>query len=470
MFEFLELSDGTTTVELTDLQSYALVSYAPQIGTLRDNELGGRGPYQDASETLIVHAMGDTAAAAYAAADTLNRLFDTARRWWLQENATPVVLRMRVQGSTLAPLRTVVLGRPLGGPRPITLPPQYSESYCKYIIANLQLQFARSGQLLAGAADTAASANATHPTIHTCTFSTSALTQSPIDLSLSGSTASDVYFYLRGGYCLIAPATRLSVVEGESTTASTDATSGTATATSVADAIHAPSGGFVRRWTGTTAFTGLIFNTWNISGGLAASRQPIAVFAAVRVNSASIVSGVWRALGWRTGSIIDQTPDLPIAYNSGVPVILSLGLLQSRSGFDQLSLEFDGVLPVGLTFDIDYVAAISLDDEASRVLAFSDNLPNGRLAGIAGATAIALELRANALTDSSPAVRVTTAGGVIEYLGYGGDPYLVQSGSDVSMTLLSTGGGAFWRPTTVTSTPISGVLTASRRLAYLVPQ
>jgi hypothetical protein len=52
MFEYLELSDGTTTLELTDNVSYSLVSYAPQIGVLRDNELGGRGPYQDAADTI----------------------------------------------------------------------------------------------------------------------------------------------------------------------------------------------------------------------------------------------------------------------------------------------------------------------------------------------------------------------------------------------------------------------------------
>jgi hypothetical protein len=468
MFEFLELSDGTTTLELTDLQNYALVSYAPQIGTLRDNELGGRGPYQDANETLIVHAMGETAALAYAAADALNRLFDTARRWWLQENATPVILRMKAQGSSLAPLRAIVLGRPLGGPRPITLPPQFNESYCRYIIANLQLQFTRGGQLLAGSADTASSANATHPTVHTCTFSTSAPTQSPIDLSLSGATAASVFNY-QTGYCLIGPSARLNLTEGEVTPFSTVGT-GLASSSTVADAAFLASAGSVRRWAGTTTFTGQINNRVTLTVGMAASRQPIAVFAAVRFNSASIVTGVWRAQAVINGSVVDQTPDLPIAYAAGKPQIIALGLLQSRAGMDTINLQFDGVLPIGLTFDIDYIASIALDDEASRVIALADFV-TGRLSLIAGATAIALEIRANALTDSAPAVRVTSALGDVNYFGYGGDPYLVQSGSDVSMILLSTGAGNAWRPaTTGAGAAISGVLTASRRLAYLVPQ
>lgn len=465
MFELLEIGDGTTVLELTDDISYALVSYAPQIGVLRDNELGGRGPYQDAHETITVHAMGATAAEAYTAADALNRLFDTARRWWLDENATPIVLRIKAQGSLLAPLRAIIYGRPIGGPRTVSLPPMYSNSYCKYIIPNLTLQFSRGGQLLSNTVDTAASASASHPTIHTCTLA-SALTQSPIDLSLSGVTAADVRFY-QSGYALIAPVGRLSMVEGESTTAGSVG-AGTATATSVADAAAVASAGNVRRWTGTLTFTGEIRNTWNLSGAIAASRQPIAIFAAVRFNSATIVTGTWRALGFRTGSVIDGTPYLPMRYNSGLPQIISLGLLQSRAGFDQLAIEFAGILPIGTTFDIDYVAAISLDDEASRVIALSDAY-SARLGSLAGATAIALEIRANALTDSAPAVRVTATGGVVEYFGYGGDPYLVQIGTDISMILMTTGGGTTWRPATG-GAAMSGVLTASRRQAYLAPQ
>jgi hypothetical protein len=406
--------------------------------------------------------MGTTAALAYAAADALNKMFDTARRWWLDENATPVILRVKAQGSSLSPLRAIVYGRPIGGPRPITLPPTFNESLCKYIFTGMTVQFTRGGQLLDPTVDTAASANATHPTIHTCTLS-NAVVQSPIDLSLSGLTATNVRFY-QSGYVLLAPAGRLSLVEGEATT-TVSSGAGTANPTTQADAAGVASSGSVRRWAGLP-FVGQARNLWSLSGAIASSRQPIAVFAAVRINNAT-QTGVWRARGLRSGSYIDYTPDLPVSYNSGLPQIISLGLLQSRAGFDQLALEFEGTLSAG-TIDIDYIAAISLDDEASRVIALSDAYA-GRMSSIAGATAIALEIRANALTDSAPAVRVTTAGGVIEYFGYGGDPYLVQIGTDVSMIFMGTGGGTTWRPATG-GAAISGVLTASRRLAYLSPQ
>lgn len=463
MFEYLELSDGTTTLELTDNVSYSLVSYAPQLGVLRDNELGGRGPYQDASDTIVVHVMGATAALAYAAADALNKMFDTARRWWLDGNATPVILRVKAQGSALSPLRAIVYGRPIGGPRPITLPPTFNESLCKYIFTGMTLQFTRGGQLLDNTVDTAASANATHPTIHTCTLSNAAV-QSPIDLSLSGLTAASVGFY-QTGYCLIAPVGRLSLVEGEATTNSAVGV-GTAISSTQADAAAVASAGNVRRWT-CAGFSGQIKNTWSIGGAIASSRQPIAVFAAVRFNSAVITSGTWQALGFHNGSVVDGTPKIPIALNSSLPQIISLGLLQSRAGFDQLSLFFEGFFSSG-SVDIDYIAAISLDDEASRVIALSDAYA-ARMSSIAGATAVALEIRANALTDSAPAVRVTASGGIVEYFGYGGDPYLVQIGTDVSMILLTTGGTALWRPASG-GAAISGVLTASRRLAYLAPQ
>lgn len=465
MFEYLALSDGTTTLELTDNIDYALASYAPQISAIRDSLLGGQSPYATVQDTITVHAMGCTAADAYAAAGALTRMIDTAKRWWREENNTPVLIRAKVQNSANAPLRSLIYGPPPGTGQPVILPPQFSEYYGKYVIQNLSIQFVRDGQWLGGTIESAASANATHPTIHTCTFATAARTHTPIDLSLSGGSVADVFNYQQG-YVLIAPLARLNLTEGEVTLTSTNGV-GNATRTTVADAADVASAGNVQRWTGTTTFTGEINNRVTLGAGMVASRQPISVFAAVRFNSASIVTGVWRAVGERNGAALVQTPDLLIDYAGGLPQIIFLGLLQARGGLDTINLQFDGVLPIGLSFDIDYIASISLDDEASQVVGLADFV-TGQLSSVGGT--IALELRANAQTDPTPAVRVITQFGVTAYLGYVGNPYLMQIGSDVSMILLSTGSGNAWRPATTAPVALSGVLTASRRVAYLTPE
>lgn len=208
MFQFVELSDGTTACELTDGINYALVSYAPQISTLRNSLLGGQGPYDTVVDSLTVHALGTTAAEAYANASALSRLIDTANRWWLDQNATPVILRAQVQDSTKAPLRAILYGPPPNAGRAVVLPPQWSEYFGKYVVQNLVVQCVRGGEWLHNTVDVAASANASHPTIHTCTFSTAAATQTPIDLSLSGATAADVFNY-QEGFVLIGPTSSL---------------------------------------------------------------------------------------------------------------------------------------------------------------------------------------------------------------------------------------------------------------------
>jgi hypothetical protein len=104
-------------------------------------------------------------------------------------------------------------------------------------------------------------------------------------------------------------------------------------------------------------------------------------------------------------------------------------------------------------------------------VALADSV-SGLLGSIGGANATALEIQANALSDTTPGVRANAAAvSTVAYLGYKGDPYLMQVGTTLSMILLATGNGNAWRP--ATSGPgaaLSGVLTASRRLAYLTPE
>lgn len=471
MFQYVALTDGTTTIDLTDGISYALVSYAPIIAPLKDSDLGSAGAYQEVHDTLTFHAMGCTAAEAYAAAAAVNKLLDQARHWWDGDPVSPVILKIQAQDSALDPLQVVVRGRALGAPPNIALQPTWNATHGKYVIPNITVQFVRDGQLLSAATESAASANATYPTIHTATFSSAAETLSPIEISIGGFTAADL-FNFQSGYCLIAPTARLFVEEGEAMTSSSSGT-GTATATTVADAAKKASAGNVRRWTGTTAFTGTVRG---VSGLLTISRSTalVAVFAVVRINN-STITGYWQIEGISNAGTVSLGPQVPVEYASNQPQIVNLGYVASRGGLDQLSLAFTGTLPITTTLDIDYIVAIQMTDEASAVLGLTDMVPT-RLAALPAITPLALEIRSNALIDPTPAVAYRdAANNITEFAGYAGNPYLLTIGSDVGFILLSVGSGTTgvgnaWRPATpAAAAAISSIVTVTRRLAYLVP-
>lgn len=471
MFQYVALTDGTTTIDLTDGISYALASYAPTIAPLRDSDLGSAGPHQEVHDSLSFHALGCTAAEAYAAVAAVNKLLDQARKWWDGDPVSPVILKIQAQDSALSPLQVVVKGRALGAPPNLALQPAWSETFGKYVISGITLQFTRNGQFLSATTESAASANATYPTIHTATFSTAVENLSPIDISIGGFTEATL-FNLQAGYCLIAPTARLLLVEGEAMTASSSGT-GTATATTVADAAKLASAGNVRRWTGTTAFTGTVRGlSTTLSFGL--NDTLIAVFAAVRINS-STITGYWQIEGISNAGTVSLGPQVPIAYASNQPQIINLGFVASRGGIDQLSIAFTGTIPIGTTLDIDYIAAVQMSDEASAVLGLAD-MVTGRLSALPGATAVALEIRSNALIDPTPAVAYRDAvNNITEFAGYMGNPYLLTTGSDVGFMLLSTGSGPSgvgnaWRPATSgAGAAVSSIVTVTRRLAYLVP-
>lgn len=476
----LRLTDGSVVCDLIWHSSanrrYMLVrdGWAPAVPPLRLSELGGIGPYENTIEEIEVNVIGASPAEALANLGALSRLLDQAERWWRYDASVSLVqIQYTPEGGTNL-LQAVILGRAAGDEtQGISLPVSFNRDLNAYMIAGLRLRFLRRGQWLATTTASAASASATYPTVHTATFGSSASVLSPIDVSISGFTAASL-FNLQVGYLLIAPSARLTLVEGEAMTPSSSGT-GTATASTVADAAKLASGGNVERWTGTTTFTGTVRLTSGTIGGLGAGGALVAVFAAVRFNS-STITGFWQAEGWSNGALLSQGPLTPIEYASNQPQIVNLGMIKGRGGLDALALSFIGTIPIGTTLDIDYVAAIRLDDQASRVLGLVDNV-SGRLSVLPGATAVALEERSNALTDRTPAVvYYDAANAITEYAGYAGDPYLLTIGTDVGVILLSTGSGPSgvgnaWRPATSgAGAAISSIVTVTRRLAYLTPE
>ena len=108
----LSISDGTTTVNLISGNALYLAAggWPLAVSPPQISDLGGRGPYDDVTETITVTATG-----ANAIPDLRNtlRLLDQARRWARGEDVTAVTLRIRIDGSTLTAgvvLHAAILG------------------------------------------------------------------------------------------------------------------------------------------------------------------------------------------------------------------------------------------------------------------------------------------------------------------------------------------------------------------------
>lgn len=472
MFSFLELTDGTvaTACELTDNINYALVSYAPQSAPLRESLLGGQGPYDVVIDTITVHAMGTTAALAYAAADRLNALLDQAWRWWHGERVTAVNLRATAQDSVLTSpdkVSALVRGRPPQGAANITLPVIFSQEYGRYVIQNITIQFVRGPEFF-GATQTATSNSAAMPSVLSATFAAGAVTTwTPMVATLSGPLRRSI-LALQLGYLIVAPQNRIEVIEGESMTFS-----GGGLATSTADAAAHASGGSVMRLSNAPAFAQL---TKAFTANFAANAYQVACFAAVRVNGTPAAQITMRAILFRNTAPIGIGPTVPISYlyfgTANLPQIVFLGIIDGVSPFTQIQIQTEwSENPV--TIDIDYVMCVALNNapDARVVATVIDPNDYTPFTGISSTSPLSVVYDPQALSQIAPSVtgrEATTS--TDEPWSVVGDPFLVSKEAIMTGMWLATH-GTFWRPwDTTAAAAISFTLALSRRVPFLLPQ
>lgn len=140
----LQISDGTTTVSLISgsalylaASGWPLAVAPPQV-----SDLGGRGPYDDVTETITVTATG---ANAIPDLRSILQLLDQARRWARGEDVTAVTLRIRIDGSTLTAgvvLHAAILGPEGGGGG---LPADWADLLLINEISSITIGFRRRG-------------------------------------------------------------------------------------------------------------------------------------------------------------------------------------------------------------------------------------------------------------------------------------------------------------------------------------
>lgn len=449
MFSFLEITDGTVTTacELTDNINYALVSYAPIVSPLRESLLGD-GVYSDVTESITVHALGCTAAQAYAAADKLNRLLDQAWRWWQGENVAAVNIRAMAQDSEiLAPLAAAVKGRAPAGPANIALPAIWSEYFGKYIIQNIVIQFVRRGQWIGVDDATATSTPAANPSVHQVAFASSHLTSSPFDLVLSGFNFVTTPA-INAGFLGVGSQANDVVLPGV-----TGATA--ANWTAFADAANLPMTASVLRYTP-------VATTPSTSGDVLIGFREglVAVIAKVRNNSATttwLVTGKFEDPG---GNIVSMRP-VEIDASTLNPRIVVLGVAIVNENTNIFTYTVQASAASG-TLDFDAPMIVNLRDETCAVIAH-DAAPIGGLVGN-----FTINFAEAPLDDTVPSVQLRDATSVVP-VGYRGALPLNTIGQNVYAAWYSTNGN-FWTFTNTANAKVSVAIQATRHRAYLIPQ
>lgn len=447
MFQYLALTDGTTIINLTDNINYALVGYAPVVAPLRDSELGGSGPYEDVPEQIVFHAIGCTAAVAYAAAKAVNDLLDQAQRWWRGENVSAVRLLIQAQGSTLDPLQVAVKGRAPGAPPNLALPATWNATSLRYVIQGITIQFVRRGQLISTDSAPAASASAAAPAIHSVTFSDNQTLSSPAKVTIGGLSSLAAAF--SGFLAITDSASDMALIEAESLAFPANSWN------SVADATAR--GGNILRWArNSTSFTASAS-----TGGTTVAARTYAVYATVRNNSATMAFLLRLAV--KVGVYTYSTTPVPIDTSTTNPRVILLGIVVlpeytavTNHGFAIEAAQ--AASGAGHTIDIDTLLVVNLDDEMSRVIAISNF-------ALTGGTSLIVDDQI--LTKPVPSVG-DTAQVPPYYTAYGGVLPLASKGTSMAACLFATQ-GANWLIKNTTPATVQTNLTAVRHTAYLVP-
>jgi len=467
MYSFLEITDGTTSLELTDGQNYALISYAPVAAPLRESLLGSVGPYEVVQDTITVHALGTTAALAYAAADKLQTLLEQAFRWWQGERVSAVTLRAMAQDSTLAsPVVALIRGRAPGAAAGLSLPAIWHEHYGKYVIQNITLTFLR-GPLYQGANATATSNTAAMPSVLTATFAAGAVDhETPMVATLSGPLNRSV-LCLQLGFLIVAPVNRIEVIEAEGMTKT-----GGGTATSTADAAQHASAGSVMRLSAAPAQLQL---EKAFTAPFAANAYQVAVYAVVRVNGTPTNPISMWALLFRNSAFVSG-PIVPINYTyfgqPNIPQPVFLGLIDLDTPATKVMI-VTSWLDNPVTIDIDYIVCVALNNapDARAVATVIDPNIYTPFAGAVSTSPLSVVYDPQSLTRPAAAVTGREAtSGTDEPWPVSGDAYLVSKEAVVTALYLATQ-GTFWRPWDATAAAqISFTLALTRRAPYLLPQ
>ena len=456
----LNLTDGTTTLELNDGTNYGIPNneWSPAVSKRKQGGMGG-WLYEDIEERIPVHVRGATAGAAIDNLVALVNMLDQADRFWLGEDVDPVLLQYLPNNSNLGtPLESEVLGAAGDRAGWLRLSP-YVNDASNYEIPEIEIRVSRRGEWLA-AAETPSGANGIEPAIVTITFASSIPLYSPLTIKASNIDYENQSGLVipKGMWFIASESTRLKLLEAESFE-----TTGAVTSTcAVTVDANASGGNYAEFDSGEDGYWNL--DTTDINGDL------IGVYAMCRQTAGSdvwqLVTDIYREATSginlsRVTKIVDDGP----AYE---PV--KLGVLSRADDSFTLHIQATRLSGSG-KFNIDYLVLIALGAPGERVIQF--NAMTGILPYSGSAGTIVdrqMVIRDYRLAQRLPRFRVevTSDSSLVTYVNYDADIHLATIGDKLYWLQMAGGGSGTWLWLDDAST--TRTVTATRRRAYLVPR
>ncbi len=461
----LKLLGGASTLTLTDGTNYAIPynEWAPAVCDFRVSRLAGSGPYADVDEIIPVHVRGATGAAAMTNLTALMDVIDQAQQWYEGAAVSPITIEYLPNNSNLGAAVTALV---IGGS--LSLPPNVND-FANHEMPEISLTVRRRGLWIGTAETPAATAAQTHPNVFSVTFASDVSKRLlPVKLALSGFSGSrDSGGNDLGSDALLFVAShsnKIRKVEAESMTASAP---GSGTFSTSADATA--SNGNIRRLVPNSAGNYTLTHVPSPSFSGKSLYIPAIV---VKNNSSTIRYDVKFSVANDTYPTSTEkiSPTLTIDTSTTNPRIVLLDpVATDLAQMDRITLTFtpSGTGGAGNELDVDVMAFIQIADPTDRIVALEDINKSWLI------SATSLTIDPDVLASVLPKVTQDTGGGGEYRPIHKGDVYLLTTGDRVACLLLGTT-GSHWRIVngTLGSSPtaVSSTLTATRRLAYRVPQ
>lgn len=465
MAHTLKISDGTTEVDFRGSNFKVLWGqWAPKRARRSASALAG-ALYDNVVERIAFTLEGTDAADVLAKLETLDSLLDQAERWRAGANVSAVYVEYEPANSNLAAsVKAVIVGPPPGGTY-LHLPGDFdillagSGKQLGTETKPLVLEFQRRGLWLGATEAEASSASTGNPAeLSSSTFTDTAGIPWPYDLDLeldvtaSGFVASDIWILLQNA------ADKADVLEAEDGTLNSGVTSEVD-----ADA----SGGDVAR-VDSQANTNA--KSLSIEWALAADRR-YAFWAMVRSRSASAVNwDIWGVLREPDvgGSFTGRKTTIEAGDNERQVVFLGIFNMPSALSTQILDVYAQNDATGGGSdaddLDIDYVAAIVLDDTA-RVLEVSHSA-NAAL----GDSSLIVEHQLEDEIAPRVYMDLISSGVKWDYPTFRGSLLLAAPGNLIKAVVFGNDqAGANWRLEDGAGNAINLTLRVTRSRAYLVP-
>lgn len=410
----IQITDGTTTVDITDSTNYTLNGggWSPGVAKLRAAGVGGQSPYEDVLETITFSIFAASITTALSKASTIENLFAQARAFAMGEQVSPVELQVEPQGTTSNEWRALIVDGEL------ILPQDWADNLANKAIENCVLRIVRRGIWLKTSyspSSVACTAGVTSGVI-----STGATLNKYSPFSIVMRDQPNLSGVIKSGMIAVSNATNKLVV--------VDSTSATLSGTTSTQAKTYALGGNVARLqsTGKATFTFSSFNS---------SARRMAIFASVKHTTAATDPPEFDiSVGSSFLSSHVQTNRVKPSLN----LVTFCGIFERNTLIDQII-----IARASTDIDVDYIAIVQADDPNTFVIDFET--PNATLFTVIPTNNNGFGVLNDPLAVAAPYAYVRDNTDNRFSIGVLGDKWLTTTGS-VYVLHMAQGQGNEWRP------------------------